>query len=159
MKNTGKHWLRRTILAGAVLVSATGWAMGPPGGMDRDPGRMMEHMSAKLDLSAEQEAEVKSLMAASREANAEAQRRLGELQGQLQDMRADFDAGKAQQIADEIGELTAGLVYRMSSTWAGVYQLLDTDQRAEMDALMAQREERRGKWHKTGPRSGGTQGG
>lgn len=143
-------WMLRSSLAAAALLSAAGWAMGPPGGADHDPARMMSHITAKLDLSAEQQTQVQQLLASSREATTDGYKRLSDLREELMNMRADFDAGKARKIADEIGELTSQLIFETSSTWAGVYQLLNAQQKTEMDQLMAQRESRRGKWHKGG---------
>lgn len=68
--------------------------------------------------------------------------------------RDSFDAGAAQKIADEIGQITGRMVYRASETWAQVYQVLNAEQRAELDAMMAKRQARRGKWPKGGDKVG-----
>ena len=65
-------------------------------------------------------------------------------------MKGDFDAGRAQRIANEIGEITTRLVFEASKTWSGVYALLNSEQQAKLDELMKQREAHRGKWRKGG---------
>ena len=144
-----KNWLIGAAAATALAASATVWSMGPGGG-DHDPGRMLTHMADKLDLTAAQQASVEELMSASREANQADRQRLQVLRQQLQAMRGDFDAGKAQGIADEIGQITGRMVFQTSKTWSGVYQLLDAEQREELDNLMARREAHRGKSRKGG---------
>ena len=145
-----KNWLIGAAAATALAASAAVWSMGPGGGGDHDPGRMLAHMADKLDLTAAQQASAEELLSASREANQADRQRLQVLRQQLQAMRGDFDAGKAQGIAEEIGQITSRMVFQSSKTWSGVYQLLDAEQREELDTLMAQREAHRGKSRKGG---------
>jgi len=145
-----KNWLIGAVATTALAASAAAWSMGPGGGGDHDPGRMLEHMADKLDLTAAQQAGVEELMSASRKANEADRQRLQVLRQQLQAMRGDFDAGKAQGIADEIGQITSRMVFQASKTWSGVYQLLDTEQRQELDEMMKRRDQHRGKWRKGG---------
>ncbi len=150
MTNKTKNWLLGATLAGATALSAGSWAMGHRGGMEHDPGRMLAHMSKALDLSSEQQAEVETLLTGSNQANAPDRKRLQELRTEIRSQRDDFDAVAAQGVADEIGQLTGRMVYRASETWAQVYQLLDAQQRTELDAMIAKREARRNKWHNNG---------
>lgn len=46
------------------------------------------------------------------------------------------------------------MVYRASETWAQVYQLLDAQQRTELNAMIEKREARRSKWHNNGNKNG-----
>lgn len=149
---TGKltKWLAGSSLAVALAASAAAWSMGPCGGPDHDPTRMIAHMADRLDLSAGQRSSIEGLLSASREANAADRKRLGELREQMMGMSAGFDAGKAQIIADEIGQITARMVFESSKTWSDVYQQLTPEQRTELDEMAAKRESRRGKWHKGG---------
>ncbi len=131
-----------------VSLSAATWSMGHRGGMDHDPSRMLNHMAERLELSDSQREQVESIMDSGREQSAADRARLEELREQLKAMRDDFDAGKAQQYADEIGEITSRMVYRFSSSFAEVYRLLDDDQRAELEQFEQERDQRRGRWHK-----------
>lgn len=145
-----KTWLCGCALAGLAAMSLTSWAMGPGGGMDPDPGRMLAHMADRLNLSSEQKSEVENLLAAGKEANAADHTRMQELRTQMMAMRGSFDEQQARRISDEIGQLTARMVYRASATWAKVYTLLDAQQKAQLDSMMARRAEHRGKWREDG---------
>jgi Spy/CpxP family protein refolding chaperone len=148
MTNKMKNWLLGATLAGAAAMSVGSWAMGHRGGMEQDPGRMLSHMTKKLDLNSEQQANTEKLLTESREANAPDRERLQQLRTEIGAQRDDFDAGTAQGIADEIGRITGRMVYRASETWARVYQLLDAEQRADLDAMMAKRDTHRDRRHK-----------
>ena len=152
MKNSFTKALIGTVAAGTVLLSlsAASWSMGHGGGMSFDPARMVAHMTDRLDLSEEQESEVTALLSATSEQSASDRQRLGELREGLRAQRDNFDAGTSQKMADEIGEITARMVFQATSTHAQIYQLLSEEQRVQMDEMMAKREERRGKWRKDG---------
>ena len=145
-----KKWLLGATLIGATAISATGWAMSHQGGKAHDPARMLAHMSEKLDLSAEQQTEVSSLVAAAKQDNATDRQRMMELRKQLMAQRNNFDADQARKLADEIGQVTGNMVFRASATWSQFYQLLNAQQRTELDALIAKRET-----HRAARRKGG----
>ena len=150
-----KNWLVGAAAAAAITASAATWSMGPGGSMgprggDHDPGRMLAHMADQLDLSSEQKATVESLLSASRQGNEANRQRLQELREELMAMHGNFDADRAQQIANEIGEITGSMVFAASKTWSEVYKVLDEEQRQELDELMAKRQAQRGKWRKGG---------
>lgn len=145
-----KNWLIGAAAATALVASAAAWSMGPGSGGDQNPGRMLAHMADKLDLTAEQQSSVQELMSVSREANEADRQRLQVLRQQLQAMRGDFDASKAQGIADEIGQITSRMVFQTSKTWSGVYQVLDAEQRQQLEQLMKKREEHRAMRQKSG---------
>jgi Spy/CpxP family protein refolding chaperone len=115
---------------------------------------MLAHMGDKLGLSSEQKSRVESLLAAGKEANAADHARMRELRAQMMAMRGDFDEQKARHVSDEIGQVTARMVYQASATWSQVYQLLNPEQQAQLDSLMAQRSERRGKIRDGGGKQG-----
>ena len=125
--------------------------MGPQGeGMQPDPARMMAQMSAKLDLSAEQQAKIQELTTAARQASAADHQRMQELRTEMAAMRDSFDATRARKTADEIGQVTGRLVFQASQTWSQVYQVLNAEQKARLDEMMAQRAQGRGKWRAGG---------
>jgi len=132
----------------ALLLSTGLWAMPPGGGMGGgmmggDPDRMLAHMTSRLELTEEQQQKVQSILEASRKASASDVRQLQELRGQLAPLSEKFDADKAREVADQIGELTGGMVYRATQTHAEIYQLLDDQQKAKMQGMMQEREARR----------------
>ena len=148
------HSITRALLGAAMAglallsLSAGSWAMNHGADMDHDPARMIAHMTERLDLTEEQQGQIKEIMASSRTQSGADRERMKVLRQQMRAQRDNFDAGEAQNIADEIGEITSRMVFQATSTHARVYQLLTDEQKAEMDAMMEKRQERRGKWHK-----------
>ena len=125
-----------------LFVAAAGWSM-PPGDTPPDPQRRAAHLAEVLELTDEQTVAVQTLMTASFE-QAEADReRLHSLRSQLLDQPAAFDASTAQATADEIGQITGRMVYRMASSRAEIYQLLTDEQKEIMDQ-MGERKGKRG---------------
>ena len=140
MNKTLSKLLPGTALMGVLLLSSGAWSMGPA--PEHDMGRVLEHMADELDLSESQEEKIETLMNESRDAGREDQQRLSELRTELREMRSDFDAGRAQQLADEMGEVTSRIAYRMASTHAQIYEQLDAEQREEFEAMAERREKR-----------------
>ena len=68
--------------------------------------------------------------------------RMMEIRQELKAMNEDFDAGKAQQLADELGAIASRMAYRMASAPAEIYALLEPEQREELAALEERRERR-----------------
>ncbi len=144
-----KHTRNRTMLAvgavaGATLLFALSVTSAPhfqggPGGPHRGA-----HLLQSLDLSEEQRAKVDAQMSASRDATRADRERMRELREQARNLREDFDAGRAQQIADEMGQITSRLAYAKISGRAQVYALLDDEQREALAAKV----ERHKAWRK-----------
>jgi protein CpxP len=153
MMSKWKNWVCGGALASAAVMSMAAWSMGPTHGMGDDPTRMIAHLSDRLDLSSEQQAEVESLVAATKQTGDTERARMQELRAQMMAMKGDFDPGKAQGIADEIGQLTGRMVYQVSETFAQVYQVLNAEQRTQLDNMMAKHQERRGRWGHGGDKS------
>ncbi|RLA49325.1 MAG: hypothetical protein DRR04_01860 [Gammaproteobacteria bacterium] len=155
MSKSRSKALLGAVVTGVVLMSLSvaSWSMGHDGGMDHDPARMVAHMTDRLDLTEEQVSRVKQLMTATREQSDADRKRLRDLRGQMKTQRDNFDAGKAQKIADEIGEITSRMVFQIASTHAKIYQLLTDEQKAEMDDMMDQHQSRRDHWRQSGKKS------
>ena len=154
MMSKWKTWACGTALASAAVLSMAAWSMGPSHGMGGDPTRMISHLSDRLDLSGEQQTEVESLVESAKQSSATDRARMKELRAEMMAMKGDFDPGKAQAIADEIGQLTGRMVYQASETFAQVYQVLDDEQQTELDEMMAKWSEHRGRWGRGGDKSG-----
>lgn len=125
-----------------LFVAASGWSM-PHGDGPVDPQLKVAHMAQMLELTEEQTATVQALVTTSFEASAADRERLHSLKAQLLNQPAAFDAGAAQATADEIGQITSRRVFRMASTRAQIYQLLNDEQKEMMDE-MSQRAGKRG---------------
>ncbi|NCF17377.1 MAG: periplasmic heavy metal sensor [Haliea sp.] len=136
--------------ASLLTLSAAAGALGLGGGVDHDPGRMLAHIADRLDLSEEQQAEVGKVLDTTRDALAADRQRLKELRSELHAQRENFDAGETQAAADEVGQITARMVYQATSTFSQVYQLMTPEQRQQMDSMMEKRHERRARWRRHG---------
>jgi protein CpxP len=150
MTNSITKALMGAAMAGLALLSlsASSWAMNHGGARDHDPAKMLSHMTERLDLTQEQQGQIKEVMVSSREQSSADQERMKVLREEMREQRDNFDAGEAQKLADEIGEITSRMVFDATSTHARIYLLLTDEQKAEMDAMMEKRHERRGKWRK-----------
>lgn len=137
-----------TALMGILLLSAGAWSMGPP--PERNIDKILSHLSDELTLSETQELQINALVDESKEAGAADLARLGEIREQMKAMRIDFDAGTAQKLADELGEITGRMSYRMVSIQADIYQLLSPEQREELTTLSEKRDQRMEKrWNRS----------
>jgi Spy/CpxP family protein refolding chaperone len=152
---------KRTIVFGtaaAVLTSVlvfAGSLSAQPSGMDRDgyghhhrdeyraAGFGMrgqpELMRAvrKLDLSEEQQTQLRSLMESGREAFRDQMRTLQEARKDLQEaMNAEpYDAARVQQLAEAQGTAVTGMILKRAETWQEVRSVLTPEQRVELNTL------------------------
>lgn len=157
--------LRKTLLAAFAVGIATAcfslasWSMGD--GERRDPEQILERMTQRLALTEIQRDAVRTIVIEDAQQFRKDRERLFELRQSLRETRVDFDAGEAQRMADEIGELSSRLSFAHASIQARIYLLLTPEQRQEFDALLERREQRRERWREnylgTGQR--GTAGG
>ena len=112
-------------------------------GMEHDPARMLAHITKQLDLSAEQQASVESLLTAARQAGAADRQRMQELRSQLKGMRDNFDATQARKGSrrNRPDHRPYGVPGQRNLV-AGL-PAAGCRAKAELDSLMSQREERR----------------
>ena len=151
-----KQSISRTLIGGtAVLVTtvslaAVAWPGKPGGDRTMDPERMVDRLTRHLELTEEQQLQAEEIFTLSFAEGTADRARIEELRDSLKGQAAEFDAGTVQATADEIGELTSRMVYRRASTQASLYQLLDEEQRAEMEEFAEKREDRRDKMRSHG---------
>jgi len=105
--------------------------------------RMLDKMTSKLDLSEQQEQEIRSIMESAHDAIEEDRERLHELRGNLQE--AVFDQAAVEEIADEIGNITSRMVVTGAGIRAAIHDVLTEEQREELKEL---HQERKGRWQK-----------
>ena len=142
MNKTLLRIIPATALSGLLLATAA-WSMGHPHGRDFDHERMLDRMVEHLQLTEVQEAEIGALFdEASVETEAD-KARMDEIRDALRAQRESFDAGAAQKLADELGEITARLTYNAVSTRAQVYEVLTEEQREELAELREEHGDRK----------------
>ncbi len=146
MKKTILKVIPAVAMSGLLMASAS-WAMGPRGEMD--PERMVPRMSEHLDLSEEQEQQITTILEENKAQMKADHERINEIRDALHQQRENFDAGEAQKLADELGEITTRMAYQAASKHAQVYQLLDEEQREELAELQEKRDQHKDKrWSK-----------
>jgi Spy/CpxP family protein refolding chaperone len=152
---------KRTIVSGAaaaVLTSVlvcTGSLYAQPSVMDSDgyghhhrdgyraagfgkPGHSeMMRAVQKLDLSEEQQAQLRGLMESRREAFRDQMRAMQEARKGLQDaMNAEpYDAARVQQLAEAQGTAVTGMILKRAETWQEIRSVLTPEQRVELSSL------------------------
>jgi periplasmic protein CpxP/Spy len=140
------------VLIGAVasglttlFIAAFSWSTPHGDTEDHSPERMVIHMAKMLDLTDEQQAIIEPLLSSTLEESRADAERLHVLRDELRSQRQAFDATSAQVAADQIGQITSRLAYRMASTQAEIYQLLDDEQKVALTEMEEWREKRHGK--------------
>lgn len=153
MHKTTRTLLFSTLLAAAPLALAgpahAGPGHGGPGGFGADPAMSAERQLAgtirRLDLSADQEAAIRDLFGDNRddlEANRQASRAVREdVQALLETDTLDDDA--LADLARREGELAEERILLSGTLASQVLAELTDDQRAELQVIRSEREDRR----------------
>ena len=144
-----------SLLAGGLAVAGV-TAASPFGGCDRgyrseqmgfghhrfDPvQRMMRH----IDVSDEQEAQIRAIVEEGRAEATEQRAALREARQALRDLAtgSDYDADRVRELAEQQAQIRADMTVARVDTMHRVYQVLTPEQQAELADL---RERRRAKW-------------
>ena len=120
------------------------------GGFDR-PGMMAD----MLGLTDEQEAQINELTNAAKLVSAVDRERMQQVREELRRLAEStdtFDAGTAQQLADELAEIVARTSFAGAEVRWKVRQVFTEEQLLELDAIKAERAQMRGGF---GPAAGG----
>ncbi len=126
-----------------LFVTAASWSM-PDGDAPRhDPQHKVDRLVKMLQLTEEQEATVQTLLTASLEESEVDHQRLRTLREERLNKPESFDKTTALTAAEEIGQITTRMVYRMASTRAAIYQLLDHEQKVAMAEMAEKRGHKR----------------
>ena len=133
--------MNKLIVAFALCVSVLVFAIeatarpGPGGGPDG--GVIVGRMSQHLDLSVDQQEQITTIVNAAHLDNAVDQERKRQIEKELRGLAENFDAGSAQALADELGEIAGRLAYSRVYTMSQVREILTEEQLAQ---LLEQRE-------------------
>lgn len=135
------------VLASTLAFVPTVSAMGPFG-----EGGAMENklgfLSWKLDLTPDQQIQIAAELEMVEQQMSAEREYLAALKSELRALQSDFDASLAAELAADIGDATANLVLNLATSKAAIYQLLDEDQRAELEELIVLRDEMRSPGHR-----------
>lgn len=139
---------RKAFLAGigafivTLCVAASSWSMSHGEG-ERDPSRKLEHMTRKLDLTEQQQADIGKLLTQSAGQSQADHARMKVLRQSAHEQRKAYDSAELQAIADEIGQITSRMVYERGTQQAKIYAVLSAEQQEKMDAMMEKRKMRK----------------
>jgi Spy/CpxP family protein refolding chaperone len=154
MKNfitTAAFVLGMSVIAGQ-LSAAPGFGPGggPGGGADfaqvAESFGHLEFLADYLGLTDEQEDQINEIIDAAQLVAAVDREREKQVREALQALVEEFDAGEAQALADELGEIAARLAYSRSETRAEIHQLFTPEQLELLAELKARRSERMGRF-------------
>lgn len=111
-----------------------------------DPLERLERMADHLDLDEEQQAGIADILNSAMQQTAADRERMHQLQEETSLLVENFDAGRAQQLTEQMAELGARLAYVGLETHARVRSLLTPEQQAKVETLKKRREQRRERW-------------
>ena len=120
--------------------------MGGHGHMGKNPERMIEKMSRKLDLTDEQRDqafakldEFRPQMRQARQALSDGMKRLHEIDADADNFNSNLD-----EIAEEQGKLVADMIKLRTTMQLEFEQLLNDEQKAELEQMKEKRSKRHG---------------
>lgn len=148
-----------SLLAGSLLaVGATGIVTASPDGdcpkgarmermayhKDHKDGIPFERMFQRLNLSTEQQAQVKQIVDENRTALQQQRDALRDNRKALRELATStaYDPQRVRTLADSQAKLQADMMVARTETFHRVYQVLTPEQQAEFAKLRAQRQER-----------------
>jgi Spy/CpxP family protein refolding chaperone len=109
----------------------------PAGGPPPPPPLMNEHLARELNLSDEQNAQVKAVFDAEHATVEGLMKKLGDLREQLRAATANgqFDEAQVRTLANQQGQTQADLIVEHERTKAKIYGVLTAEQRSKLEQL------------------------
>jgi Spy/CpxP family protein refolding chaperone len=135
------------LVSGLAVFSGQSWAQpgfgrsGPPpmDNLDR-----LDMLADEIGLTEEQGTEISRIVNEAQLASAVDRERMKQIKDELKQMVDNFDAGQAQILADELGEISARLAYKGAESRAAVHQVFSDEQILMLEQLRAEHESERG---------------
>ena len=133
------------IAAGLVAVALPSSARPGFGGESMDPLDHIERMAEHLDLTEDQEQQITDIVNEAQLANAVDRERQHQIREEMRELTVTLDEGRAQILADELGEITSRLAYSHVVTMAAVRNVFTAEQLAQIEEFRGRRGEPGGK--------------
>jgi Spy/CpxP family protein refolding chaperone len=127
------------IVAGLVAVALPSTARPGFGGESMDPLDHIERMAEHLDLTADQEQQITDIVNGAQIGNAVDRERQHQIREEMRALTITLDEGRAQMLADELGEITSRLAYSHVVTMAAVRGVFTEEQLARIEELRSRR--------------------
>lgn len=132
-------------LAGTVLAQGPGREFGP--GFRHHGGWMLKHMTKELNLTADQQSQIKSIMQAERAKTKPLMQQLRQnSQAQNAAITGNFDEGQARAFASKQTQIMSDLIVEKERAKSQIYAVLTPEQRQKAQQLMQERQEKRQQW-------------
>ena len=112
-----------------------------PGGFARGSGGFghLEFLADHVGMTDEQESRINQLINASQLESAVDRERIQQIHEALRSMNDNFDPGRAQLLADELGEITARLAYSGAQIRAEIHKIFTAEQLQQLETLKSER--------------------
>lgn len=122
-------------MAGTVLAQGPGRDFGP--GFGRHGGWMLHYMAKELNLTADQQAQIKSIMQAERTKVQPLMQQLRQNeQAQNATINGSFDEAQARAFANKQTQIMSDLIVEKQRTKSQIYAVLTPEQRQKAQQLM-----------------------
>jgi periplasmic protein CpxP/Spy len=132
-------------LAGTVLAQGPGREFGP--GFRHHGGWMLRHMTKELNLTADQQTQIKSIMQAERSKIQPLMQQMRQNeQAQNATITGNFDEEQARTFANKQSQIMSDLIVEKQRTKSQIYAVLTPEQRQKAQQLMQQRQQKRQQW-------------
>ena len=145
--------LKVITIAAALTLSATIAVAAPHGGGKGGHGRghrggfMSQHMAEKLNLTDAQKAQIQAIQKGFREQNAQTFENAKELRKQVREARQANDTAKLESLKPAMEAQRTQFQQLREANKQQILAVLTAEQRAQLEALKAERKQRRGEQH------------
>lgn len=131
-------------LAGTVLAQGPGREFGHGG---RHGGWMLRHMTKELNLTADQQTQIKSIMQAERSKTQPLMQQLRQNeQAQNATITGNFDEEQARTFAGKQTQIMSDLIVERQRAKSQIYAVLTPEQRQKAQQLMQEHQQKRQQW-------------
>ena len=124
-------------------------------GTGDDHGKMMGHMAEKLELSEAQKVQMKQLHEGFSTQHAPFRESMQATMTQLREARQSGDTARAQQLAAELEGQRAQMQTQRQAMHEQMLTILTPDQKAKLEAMKAEKQNRKGEQKQRGAHQGG----
>ncbi len=130
-------------LAGTVLAQGPGRGFGPGPGFGRHSGWMLRHMTKELNLTTDQQTQIKNIMQAEK---AKVQPLMQQLRQneQAQDaaINSNFDEAQVRTFASQQAQIMTDLIVEKQRTKSQIYAVLTPEQRQKAQQLRQEHQQK-----------------
>jgi Spy/CpxP family protein refolding chaperone len=128
-------------MAGTVLAQGTGQQFG--GGFRHHGGWMLRHMTKELNLTTDQQTQIKGIMQAQKSKVQPLMQQLRQnRQAENANITGSFDENQARAFANKQSQIMSDLIVEQERTKSQIYAVLTPEQRQKAQQLMQQHEQR-----------------